>query len=72
MPPSKRRVNVYIESDHWLLIQALRRRSGAPISEIVRRAISEYATKNLSRQEIQDAQKEAGKPKTKKQQRDPH
>lgn len=67
MPPNKRRVNVYVDWEQWLLIQAMRKHTGAPISEIFRRAISEHATRTLSRQEMEDALKEAAKQKTKKQ-----
>jgi hypothetical protein len=41
MPP-KHRVNVHIDADQWTMLQALRDETGAPVAEIIRRAIGEY------------------------------
>lgn len=38
----KHRVNIHIDAEQWTMLQALRDETGAPIAEIIRRAIGEY------------------------------
>lgn len=49
----KHRVNIYVEADQWIVLQGLSGRTGAPIAELVRRAIDEYVARHLTREDIQ-------------------
>jgi hypothetical protein len=42
----KRRMNLHIGTDQWVMLQALRQSTGAPIAELVRRAIAEYLARH--------------------------
>jgi hypothetical protein len=38
----KRRMNLFVGTEQWAMLHAIRQQTGAPIAELVRRAISEY------------------------------
>ena len=65
MSPDMRRVNIYVSSAQWQLLQALRKKTGAAAAESVRRAIDDYLSRQLSRDEIEAALKEKGAVKRK-------
>jgi len=66
MSPIKRRVNIYVEPAHWRMLQTLNERTGAPVAELVRRAIDEYVTHHLSPKEVQAMRAEISKGAKKK------
>jgi Ribbon-helix-helix domain len=53
MPLRKRRVNIYVETQQWELLQAIQDETGAPMAELVRRAISEYVSARYSDSDVQ-------------------
>jgi hypothetical protein len=60
MSPDLRRVNIYVNSAQWDLLQALRKKTGAPVAESVRRALDDYLDRQLTREEREAALKEKG------------
>jgi hypothetical protein len=39
-------MNLHIGTDQWVMLEALRQNTGAPIAELARRAIAEYLARH--------------------------
>lgn len=49
----KRRANLYLEPQQWTILEAISEETGAPVSELIRRAINEYILEHGTRAHVQ-------------------
>jgi hypothetical protein len=60
MVPSMRRVTLRVDPARWRAMQALSKRTGAPIAELARRALNEFMVQRMTAAELRTLRKQQG------------
>ena len=60
MVPVMRRVTLRVDPVRWQAMQALSKRTGAPIAELARRALNEFMVQRLTASELRTLRKQRG------------
>ena len=60
MVPSMRRVTLRVDPARWQAMQALSKRTGAPIAELARRALNEFMVQRMTAAELRTLRKQHG------------